>query len=398
VRSDPHTGHGDAARDSSFSDARSFEEIPRIAHGTVTGVMTGGRRTPTTTPDNGDVLGGTDTSAERAHRQRVNALVGSDELAALSQPSMRDTVWNLAVIWIEIIALLVIANLLSRVPLVWAVAPALLVVVAIATRINALSVVMHEGSHGFLARRRVVNDRVCNAAAAWWMLHSVEEYRPAHRLHHRYLHQSRDPDVPSYLIGERRGALTGLLLQDLMGVTAFRRALTLLAATSDASAADAPSPVRTRTALRNLAGKAIAQLVILGQFVLFQGLWRGLLFYAVFWLVPVLCIFPLLLRLKTVTEHFDPRLRDDSTNIWVARTSAVGRIQDHIIGARMEYHFEHHVVPTVPYRGLRRLHETLEARGFFADSSAQARADELSGGYVRFVSHLSTLDRSSNRN
>jgi fatty acid desaturase len=357
----------------------------------VIGVMAGGRTTPTTTPTHTDVLRGTDTSAERAHRQRVDALVSSEELTALTPPRVIDTVVNLAVIWIELIALLVAANLLPAVPLPWAVLLALLVIVAIATRINAFSVVMHEGSHGFLARCRVVNDRVCNAAAAWWMLHSVEEYRPAHRLHHRYLHQNRDPDLPSYLIAERRGALTRLLLQDLIGLTACRRALTLLAATTDASAADEQPRVRTRTAVRNLIGKAFAQLVILGQFVFFQGVWQGLLFYVVFWLVPILCVFPLLLRLKTITEHFDPRLRQHDASLWVARTSAVGRLQDHVVGARMEYHFEHHVVPTIPYRGLKRLHKLLEARGFFADATPQTRASELSGGYVRFIGHLSTV-------
>jgi hypothetical protein len=59
-------------------------------------------------------------------------------------------------------------------------------------------------------------------------------------------------------------------------------------------------------------------------------------------------MYPLILRLKTITEHFDPGLRDPSKVFWIARTSCAGWLQDHLVGARMEYHFEHHVIPTIP--------------------------------------------------
>ena len=48
--------------------------------------------------------------------------------------------------------------------------------------------------------------------------------------------------------------------------------------------------------------------MVLGQFLLFQGLGRGILFYLVFWLMPIVCMYPMILRLKTITEHFDPGL------------------------------------------------------------------------------------------
>ena len=31
----------------------------------------------------------------------------------------------------------------------------------------------------------------------------------------------------------------------------------------------------------------------------------------------------------------------------------------------MEYHYEHHIVPTIPFRGLRQLHKQLVAVDFF---------------------------------
>jgi fatty acid desaturase len=204
----------------------------------------------------------------------------------------------------------------------------------------------------------------------------VEEYRPTHRLHHRYLGQERDPDRVFYLVPSRRGALTSLLLQDLFGVTAFRRATGRISGTSQASGA--PANLLAKPQL--LVGKIVTQLIIVGQFVLFQGVRRGILFYVVFWLVPIVCMYPMILRLKTITEHFDPGLRQANTVHWIARTSCAGWLQDHLVGARMEYHFEHHVVPTIPYRGLKRLHRRLGQTDLFIRHS-----DVLSQGYVLFL-------------
>ena len=62
-----------------------------------------------------------------------------------------------------------------------------------------------------------------------------------------------------------------------------------------------------------------------------------------------------------------------------------GLLQNHLIGARMEYHFEHHVLPTIPFPGLKKLHAELDRRGLF-DENGQF----LSGGYVQFLSRAVT--------
>jgi fatty acid desaturase len=322
------------------------------------------------------MAGGRAATVEKAWRQRIEAVVRPDELTDLSRRSLSDTIGLLAVLWIEIIVLLAGANLLPRLGAASAVPLGILLVVLIATRINALGVVIHEGSHGFLARSRRLNDRLCNLGAAWWTINSVEEYRPTHRLHHRYLGEERDPDRPSYLLPDRRRALAVLVLKDLLAVTAVKRALILLSGSQDEEEAETePSAWKPI-----LIGKCAVQLVVLGQFVLFQGFWRGIAWYVVFWLVPILCVYPLILRLKTITEHFDRRFWEADAHLWVARTSFAGRVQNHLIGARMEYHFEHHVLPNIPFRGLAQLHRRLEDTGWIGQH------DEIvSGGYARFL-------------
>jgi fatty acid desaturase len=241
---------------------------------------------------------------------------------------------------------------------------------------NAYGVVLHEGSHGSLASSRPLNDAICNWGIAFWTINSVQEYRPTHRLHHRYLGQDRDPDRVFYLVPARRGALSALILQDVFGVTAFKRATSRISGSSESSGAPASLLAKPRL----LIGKLVTQLVVLGQFMFFQGILRGALFYVVFWLVPIVCMYPMILRLKTITEHYDPGLRQANAVRWIARTSCASWPQNHLIGAKMEYHFEHHVFPNIPYRGLRRLHQRLDQVGLFA-----SHEEVLSHGYVLFL-------------
>jgi fatty acid desaturase len=315
-------------------------------------------------------------NVERRWRTEISDLIDPDELRVYSVPSVADSCLAIAVLWVEVAALLAAANLLPRLPFGWAVAAGVALVLLLGTRMNAFGVILHEGSHGLLARSRRLNDRLCNWAIAFWAVNSVEEYRPTHRLHHRYLGQEGDPDRTFYLVPARRGALTFLVFQDLVGATAFRRATTRISGTSTESGA--PASLLTRPHL--LIGKLVTQLVVLGQFLLFQGIVRGLLFYAVFWLVPIVCMYPMILRLKTIVEHYDAGLRAPRKVQWTARTSLAGLLQNHAIGARMEFHFEHHVMPTIPYRGLKRLHRKLTADGLFEE-----HPELLSDGYVRFL-------------
>jgi fatty acid desaturase len=315
-------------------------------------------------------------SNEKIWRQQFDVLVSAESIRSYSRQSLADTIGAVSVLWVETVVLLTAADLLPRLPLGWAIPAGIGIVLLMGLRMNAFGVILHEGSHGLLAKSRTLNDRLCNWAVAFWTINSVEEYRPTHRLHHRYLGQERDPDRNFYLVPARRGALTILLLQDLLGVTAVRRATTRISGTSQES--DAPASLLARPQL--LIGKFVTQVVVLGQFILFQGWARGLAFYVVFWLVPIVCMYPMILRLKTITEHFEPSLRDPSAMSWTARTSCASWLQNHLVGARMEYHFEHHVVPTIPYRGLKRLHRQLAA----ADLFAQHR-EVMSDGYVLFL-------------
>ena len=317
-------------------------------------------------------------STERNFRDLFEVAFTSDELKLLAAPSSAGTAKTLTIIWLEIFVLVGAANAagIGSNPLHLAIT--LTIAFLIGTRINALGVVMHEGSHGFLSRNRLINDRICNLGAAWWLGHSVEEYRPAHRLHHRYLGGERDPDRISSQIPPNRGALTLLLIQDLFGISAFRKALVIWSASKD-------SQVESGGWL-GITGKATAQCLVIVQFSLLQGsLTQGVLLYLAYWLFPVLCVFALIQRVKTLVEHYSPELWDPNTPLWVARSSNSGAIQNHVLGAQMEYHFEHHVVPTIPFAGLKKIHTRLVSEGTLDRLNTGERERSHSGGYLQFM-------------
>src|SRR3984885_2256525 len=152
------------------------------------------------------------SSNERLWREQFVQLVSADELRLLSEQSLSDTFVAIGGLWVEVAILLAAADLLPRLALAWAVPAGILLVLLMGLRMNAFGVILHEGSHGLLAKSRTLNDRICNWGIAFWTINSVEEYRPTHRLHHRYLGQERDPDRVFSLVPARRGGLTSPVL------------------------------------------------------------------------------------------------------------------------------------------------------------------------------------------
>ena len=103
-------------------------------------------------------------ASERVWREQLNELVSAESSRVLVRQSLPDTVCAIAVLWIEVAVLLAAANLLPRLPLAWAIPPGIVLVLLMGLRMNAFGVILHEGSHGLLARSRKLNDRMCNWA------------------------------------------------------------------------------------------------------------------------------------------------------------------------------------------------------------------------------------------
>jgi fatty acid desaturase len=131
-----------------------------------------------------------------------------------------------------------------------------------------------------------------------------------------------------------------------------------------------------------------AQGVLLAGACLAVGWLQGPFFYLVFWVVPLFSVFPAIIRLRIVTEHFSPALHSITENglPFVCRTTCTQPLEIYLFGCDMEYHFEHHLLPAIPHPQLARLHQALVDRKFFEE--LPPGENYLSGGYLRFWSRL----------
>jgi len=328
---------------------------------------------------------GSSLRVQRQIRREIGTFVSTEFLRTLYRGSALRTAGTLAHIWLAIALGFWAAGAVLSLPAPAALPLGLLLALFMATRINALNVLVHEGSHGALAASRKLNERLTNWAAGYWILFDADGYRRVHMRHHQHLNEPEDPDRPLYELSPGRAALLHGFLRDLLWVSLFRRIWVYVQGGGEGPRLGG---------LRHLAGKGIANGLLVGGALWLHGFPTGLLVYGAFWVFPLFSLYPMIIRLRLLAEHFDPAIMDDhlQENLFVSRTSQYSWLEHYLFGAQMEYHFEHHLFPGIPYANARRLHDALRERGFFEKSRHVVRSRALSGGYFRFLRTLLASD------
>ena len=149
-----------------------------------------------------------------ASRARPEDFFSPDEWRELTTRSRWRGLWLVLHCW-GVIGLAMLAGVLWPVTLP-------LGVLVVGARQLGLFILMHDAAHGLLHPDRRVNDTV----ARWFCSSSLNEYRPYHLQHHRYVQQAEDPDLPlSAPFPISRVSLRRKLLRDLSGQTFFKQRL-----------------------------------------------------------------------------------------------------------------------------------------------------------------------------
>lgn len=223
---------------------------------------------------------------------------------------------------------------------------AMLFVVAGFTQ-NALGVLMHEASHGFLSVDRRVNDILANLLVCYPLFNTVTGYRDGHFRHHRYFGTTRDPYFHLYNIGSKKAVLLGLL-SDISGVTAVRAFLSRYWADGEERKMDGER-LMSLAAVAHVMGFLLVHAAMWGAFYIATGWPLG---YLAFWILPLLTIPFLINRIRTIVEHALP-----VTGNAVTRTVEASVLES-ILFAPYGYshHSEHHRYPGIPYHRLRAAH------------------------------------------
>ncbi len=220
----------------------------------------------------------------------------------------------------------------------------------IASRQNAMTVVMHDAAHYRAARVRWVNE-LLGEALAWPLLLSMRGYRHHHLLHHRQetLNTMDDPNYArkmerapqNWTLPMPRQRLLMLLIGDLTLLNSYE----LFNQSTDVKAK--PNP------LYNTAYFAFT-LMLAGALTLVHG-WRV---YLLYWLLPSFTFLKAMLRIRSLADHFGVKagrhpLSQSRTILspWWERLL--------LAPASIGLHGPHHAFASLPYYRLREAHAAM---------------------------------------
>jgi fatty acid desaturase len=262
----------------------------------------------------------------------------------------------IALQWLCIVGAIIIADHSGAGPLHWLVAFA--AIVFIASRQQALAVLVHEGAHYRLFANRRLNDTVCDLFCGLPVFMLTLRYRQTHMGHHLEPLGAEDPDWVimranprewSWPRTARAGAIQ--LLRDAAGLS-FLPYLQQWSAWSPLrnhfGKAAYPEPLTPEIRLRVYVFFTAVAVIALA------GFWRELLLY---WMLPLATVSQLIFRIRTISEHMGT---GDGSGMGYTRNVHPGLAERILISPlNVNHHLSHHLFPGVPWYRLPELTKRL---------------------------------------
>lgn len=306
-------------------------------------------------------------------RRNATSYLTREEIRALVEPSDLEGALSVFTSWSMIGAAFALLSAFPAQPAAWIVG-----VVVLGGRQLGLAILMHECSHHSLFRSRALNEWVGTWLCAAPVWQRLEDYRRHHRAHHAHTSQEGDTDlglVASF--PTTRAGLFRKLLRDLLGIAFLRRVLgTLLmdagvltysASTGQRRVHPAPGPrAIARNLLRNTGPTVLTNGLL---FACLAAIGHGELYGA--WVLANAIPFSLFVRIRSIAEHAVTATTDDPfRNTRTTAAHALARLT--VAPHHVNFHLEHHLLPTVPHYRLRAMHQLLRERGAYEDAEQAA--------------------------
>jgi fatty acid desaturase len=241
---------------------------------------------------------------------------------------------------------------------------------------NALTQIGHASGHGnFLSNARW--NAIAGEIACALRGFSRTGFAVCHQLHHAHLNEDEDADRLFGRPEESTRKLVLLSLQDLVMITGAKRLLQYMQ-TDRRTYDHRPWERLTVRFFTDRVGMmlpiAAAQLLVIAYYWIVIGLE----FYAYFYALPLATLYPAQIRLRSACEHsFEVGYDVVSDGRWVSRSTNANAVERFIIGPLCsDYHFEHHLLPAVPYYNMPLVRRLLEKKGLQVP---------VSSGYVGYL-------------
>lgn len=225
----------------------------------------------------------------------------------------------------------------------------------IASRLHALTVLMHDGSHYLLHPHETVNNLLSDLFCAYPLMLSTEVYRKTHWKHHQFTQTPRDPNY--VIMQEEKNwhypkpleEAKALLWKDVF-LLGLRDHLVIL---------------KTWQVLPNWKETAPHEkflfplfLAVVGSGVYVTGAWKEFLIFQ----AGAMLINPLA-RLRAMSEHahYEAQGQDRIHKLEDTPTINAGELERFFISPfNTNRHLEHHLYPTIPYYNLEKAHHCLK--------------------------------------
>lgn len=246
--------------------------------------------------------------------------------------------------WLMLSNWLMIAGIFATVAVWTNVFTIVLAIALLGGRQLGLGVIMHECGHGSVFTRWSWNKFCAQWLAASFIFNDAKQYRIKHGRHHRLGGTHDDPDLQNYVnYAVARASFLRKIKRDLTGMTGVKIFL---------------FSVKTQ-GWRGVLRWSIANGLMFG--VLFAA-GHGMLY--LLWPIAWATSHMLVLRIRQAAEHAavpdlfhpDPRKHTRTTipRLWERPFLAPNRVN---------YHLEHHILPSVPCYNLKAFHRHLKQKG-----------------------------------
>ncbi|MCE7915939.1 MAG: fatty acid desaturase [Nitrosomonas sp. PRO4] len=310
-------------------------------------------------------LSGDKSSLSEKTRQEIQALSGAQPMEFLLQATGA---------WAIIIASITLATHLDN---IWI---TLTTIPIIATRFNILGLLVHEQVHQLGLRGRY-GDSLANILAGYPLGMTVENYARVHLSHHKYYFTENDPDFlrksgQDWTFPMRTGHLAKLLLSDLIGLSFLKFLKGKRLKNKPLYNRLHPTPAWLRPCFYT--GIAIL--------LTYTGTWP---IFLVYWLLPLLTIFPLIVRLGAICEHV---YNLPGASINESSPLIILNWWEKLILPNLNFtlHTYHHFFPGIAWCNLPKVHEIFKRENLVNEEA-------IFHGYLDYLEYLQT-PRAENMN
>jgi fatty acid desaturase len=235
-----------------------------------------------------------------------------------------------------------------------------------ARQIGLGTIALHDGLHGLLLRNRRHNDLL--ARGLCWVLllpviYDFYEFRRVHLQHHRHTNGQDDPDLPVFmqLFGAPRSKLVLILLLLLSGIRFF--------------ATYVPQYWRRSSWPHRIIASSVTAGVL-------AGAWMSVYscrIFLLYWLLPLATWGMFINAVRFITEHYPAGLYgrgSAAAGVILTREILPTWFDLLFVATRgINYHFTHHLFPSVPFSKLRQLQRRI------ARTSAYQGVAHVTHGY-----------------